>query len=135
LKNCADGTPANDSVLAECHESAEQGSPIAQLILSQLYRTRSSNPTDVLLAYKWCLIARAQLVRTTKDVSKTMPMEQLLYAEKMAADWLRKTQKIASGIVAEAAEREELENGSCEGLLPSLPNLSLVLDAGASQEP
>jgi two-component system, NarL family, nitrate/nitrite response regulator NarL len=104
LKNCADGTLANDSVLAECQESAEQGSPIAQLILSQLYWTRRSNPTDVLLAYKCCLVARAQLSRSAKDFSQTMTMEQLLYAEKMAADWLRKTQKIGPGIVAEISE-------------------------------
>jgi DNA-binding NarL/FixJ family response regulator len=104
LKNGADGTLANDSVLAECQESAEQGSPVAQLILSQLYRTRRSSQTDVLLAYKWCLIARAQLSRTAKDFSKTMTMEQLLYAEKMAADWLRKTQEISPGSFAEINE-------------------------------
>jgi len=106
LKNGADGTLASDSVLAECQESAEQGSPVAQLILSQLYWTRRSNPTDVLLAYKWCLIARAQLSRTTKDFSKTMTMEHLLYAEKMAADWLRKTQEISPSSIAEINESQ-----------------------------
>jgi len=106
LKNGADGAMANESVLAECQESAEQGSPVAQMILSQLYWTRRSNPTDVLLAYKWCLIARAQLSRTTKDFSKTMTMEQLLYAEKIAADWLRKTQEIGPSSIAEIGESQ-----------------------------
>lgn len=106
LKNGVDGTVVNDSVLAECQESAEQGSPVAQLILAQHYWTRRSNPTNSLLAYKWCMIAKAQLSRTAKDFSKTMTMEQLLYAEKMAADWLRKTQKIGSGMVAEISESQ-----------------------------
>jgi len=101
LKSCADGTLASDSVLAECRESAEQGSPLAQFILSQLYWARRSDPRDVLLAYKWCLIARAHLSRTTKDFSKAMTMEQLLHAEKMAADWLRRTPKSGQGILAE----------------------------------
>jgi len=92
LKNCAHGTFPNDSVLAECQESAEQGSPVAHLILSQFYWTRRSNPTDVLLAYKWRLIASAQIARRTKDLSETMTMEQLLCAGKLAADWLREPQ-------------------------------------------
>jgi two-component system, NarL family, nitrate/nitrite response regulator NarL len=104
LKNCTDGSFSDDSILIECQQSAEQGSPIAQLILAQLYWTRRSNATDILLAYKWCLIASAQISRISKSFSKTMTMEQLLYAEKMAADWLRKTQKIAPASMAELSE-------------------------------
>jgi hypothetical protein len=70
-----------------------------------MYRMRKSNPTDVLLAYKWCLIASAQISRATKSISKSMSMEQLLYAEKMAAEWLRKTQKHAPGAVADISDR------------------------------
>jgi two-component system, NarL family, nitrate/nitrite response regulator NarL len=106
LKNCNDGSLTDDSMLTECQQSAEQGSPIAQLILSQLYWTRRSTPTDALLAYKWCLIASAQLSRTTKAFSKTMSIEQLLYAEKMAADWLRKAQKAAPTPINELREQE-----------------------------
>ena len=89
LKNCADATVANDSVLTECEEGAERGSVVAELILSQFYWIRRSEPADLLLAYKWCLIASAQLARSIKDLSETMTMEQMLYAEKLAADWLR----------------------------------------------
>ncbi len=105
LKNCTDGSLADPAMLTECQEAAEQGSPIAQVILSQLYWTRRANSTDVLMAYKWCLIASSQISRTTKTFSKTMTMEQLLYAEKMAADWLRKTQKPTPTPIAEAGER------------------------------
>ncbi|HZQ21109.1 MAG TPA: response regulator transcription factor [Terriglobales bacterium] len=108
LKNCADGSFTDDSMLAACEQSAEQGSPVAQLILSQLYWTRRSSPTDELLAYKWCLIASAQISRTGKKVSKAMTMEQLLYAEKMAADWLRKSQKHASASVTQIGEHEQV---------------------------
>jgi DNA-binding NarL/FixJ family response regulator len=106
LKNCSDGNLTDDSMLAECEQSAEHGSPVAQLILSQLYWARRSSPTDALLAYKWSLIASAQISRASKTLSKAMTMEQLLYAEKMAAEWLRKSQKTAPTPINEAKERE-----------------------------
>jgi two-component system nitrate/nitrite response regulator NarL len=99
LKNCTDGSLSDDSMLTECQQSAEQGSPVAQLILAQLYWTRQTNATDIMLGYKWCLIASAQISRTSKSFSKMMTMEQLLYAEKMAAEWLRQTQKIPTASV------------------------------------
>jgi hypothetical protein len=70
-----------------------------------MYQMRKTNSTDVLLAYKWCLIASAQISRASKSISKSMSMEQLLYAEKMAADWLRKTQKHAPAPVADISDR------------------------------
>jgi two-component system, NarL family, nitrate/nitrite response regulator NarL len=106
LKNCTDGSLTDESMLSECQQSAEQGSPIAQMILSQLYWTRRANATDVLMACKWCLIASAQISRISKTFSKTMTMEQLLYAEKMATDWLRKTQKITPTPISEPREHD-----------------------------
>jgi DNA-binding NarL/FixJ family response regulator len=105
LKNCVDGSLQDESMLNECQRAAEEGSPIAQLILSHMYGTRKSNPTDILLAYKWSLIANSQLSRSSKTISKSMSMEQLLYAEKMAADWLRKSQKLSPTSVAEVSSR------------------------------
>jgi hypothetical protein len=70
-----------------------------------MYRMRTASPTDVLLAYKWCLIASAQLSRASKNISKAMSMEQLLYAERMAADWLRKTQKHNPAPIADISDR------------------------------
>jgi DNA-binding CsgD family transcriptional regulator len=105
LKNCVDGSLQDESMLTQCQKAAEEGSPIAQLILAHIYRTRKSSPTDILLAYKWCLIASAQISRTSKTISKTMSMEQLLYVEKMAADWLRKTQKLAPTSITDISDR------------------------------
>jgi DNA-binding CsgD family transcriptional regulator len=105
LKNCVDGSLQDESMLNECQRAAEEGSPIAQVILSHMYGTRKSNPTDILLAYKWSLIANSQLSRSSKTISKSMSMEQLLYAEKMAADWLRKSQKLSPTSVAEVSSR------------------------------
>lgn len=105
LKNCVDGSLQDESMLTECQKAAEEGSPIAQLVLSHMYRARKSSPTDVLLAYKWCLIASSQISRASKSISKAMSMEQLLYAEKMAADWLRKTQKPGRASVVEFNDR------------------------------
>lgn len=105
LKNCTEGSLTDERMFAECQEAAEQGSPIAQMILSQLFWTRRGSASDVVMAYKWCLIASAQVSRTGKSFSRTMSMEQLLYAEKMAADWLRKTQKLTSMPIDDASER------------------------------
>lgn len=105
LKNCSDGSLHGDSMLTECQQAAEEGSPIAQLILSQLYWVRKTSGTDLLLAYKWCLIASAQISLTSKSISKTMTMEQLLYAEKMVAEWLRKTQKVVPRSIADIGDR------------------------------
>jgi TPR repeat protein len=99
LKNCAEGAVQNDSTLAACQQAADQGFPIAQLVLAQLYQDRKVNPTDIVLAYKWYLIVSSQISRTSKTLSKTMTTEQLLQAEKMAADWLRTTQKIPAASV------------------------------------
>jgi len=105
LKNCVDGSLQDDSMLTACQKAAEEGSPIAQLVLSHMYRMRKTSPTDVLLSYKWCLIASAQISRASKSISKTMSMEQLLYAEKMAADWLRKTQKLTAAPIVDISDR------------------------------
>jgi two-component system, NarL family, nitrate/nitrite response regulator NarL len=105
LKNCVDGSLQDEAMLTECQKAAEQGSPIAQLVLSHMYRMRHTSPTDVLLAYKWCLIASSQISGVSKNISKAMSMEQLLYAEKMAADWLRKNQKHALAPVADISDR------------------------------
>lgn len=102
LNNCTDCIRQDNSAMAECQQAAEQGSPIAQLILAHLYSTRKANPADSVLSYKWYLVASAQISRASKSLSKTMTMEQLLQAEKMAADWLRKTQKLPPRSIAES---------------------------------
>jgi TPR repeat protein len=105
LKNCTDQTWQNDSMIAECRRAAEQGLPIAPLALAHLYWTRRANSKDLIQAYKWHLIAREQTSRTSKSVGKTMTMEQLLQAEQMAAEWLKKTQKLPTSSIRDVTDR------------------------------
>ena len=109
LNSCRDGSLQDDSVLSECQQAAEQGSPIAQLVLAQLYSARKGNPTDAVLAYKWYLIASAQVLQASKRVTPGMTSEQMLQAEKMAADWLKRPLKIAPSSTA--------HTGDCPGTM------------------
>jgi DNA-binding NarL/FixJ family response regulator len=79
------------SVLAANQRAAEHGVLSAQLELARYYWTRKSNPKDAVLAYKWYLIASHQVSRASQNAGKALTMEQLLQAEQMAAEWLKKT--------------------------------------------
>jgi DNA-binding NarL/FixJ family response regulator len=100
LKVCTEGILQDDATLSECQQAAEQGSPIAQLVLAQLYSARKASPTDAVLAYKWYLIASAQVLQASKRATTGMISEQILQAEKMAADWLRRPLKISPSSTA-----------------------------------
>jgi DNA-binding NarL/FixJ family response regulator len=84
----------DEGTLTACQKAAEQGVLIAQLALAQFYSARRANPTDLLHANMWYSVAHEQLVRLSKDAAQGMAMEQLLQAEQMAANWLRKTKKL-----------------------------------------
>jgi two-component system, NarL family, nitrate/nitrite response regulator NarL len=105
LNNCANGIVHDDSTLSQCQQAAENGSPIAQLALAQLYGVRKAGPTDAMLAYKWYLIASAQVLQASKRVTTGMTSEQMLQAEKMAADWLKRPLKISPSSTAHAGKR------------------------------
>jgi two-component system, NarL family, nitrate/nitrite response regulator NarL len=100
LKVCTQGILQDDAMLAECQQAAEQGFPIAQLALARLYWTRKASPADMVLAYKWYMIASGQVLQASKGLTKEMTSEQLLQAEKMAADWLRRPLKISPSSTA-----------------------------------
>lgn len=93
LRDSKTGILQDDCSLEECQQAAEQGSLVAQLLLAQMYSTKS-DPTETLLAYKWYLIASAQLSQSAKKLRKTLSIEQLNQAEEMAADWLKRPRKI-----------------------------------------
>lgn len=78
------------SILAGYQRAAEQGVPTAQLELARYYWTRKTDAKDLMQAYKWYLIAGHQISRTSKAIGKALTMEQLLQAEQMAADWLKR---------------------------------------------
>ena len=96
-------TPANfrdDRSFQECLQAAEQGSIVAQLLLAEMHSTRKGDSTDHVLAHKWYLIASVQLAQATKNGSKLITKAQLIEAERMAAEWLKRSQK-ASAVVME----------------------------------
>ena len=105
LWNQTDHNLLSDSILAECQRAAEQGVPTAQLELARFYRTRRADSKDLIQAYKWYLIASERISRASKIVGKTMTIEQKLQAEQMAAEWLKKTQRIPPVSIRDAASR------------------------------
>jgi hypothetical protein len=61
--------------------------------LAQLYfADRAAGPGARLL---WFLIAGEQITQAKNHLNQSMTMEQLLEAEQRAADWMRKSKKIA----------------------------------------
>lgn len=104
-KNGIDQDLQGASILAGYQRAAEQGVPVAQLELARYFWTRRADSKDLIQAYKWYLIASHQISRTSKTVGKALTMEQLLQAEQMAADWLKKTHKLASASIRETDDR------------------------------
>lgn len=93
LRNYSNGGSQDVLALAECQKAAEQGVPMAQLALARMLLARKSSPKDIVQAYKWYLIASAEISQTIKALSRSMTTEQLLHAEQMASDWLKTTRK------------------------------------------
>lgn len=96
------------SILAGYQRAAEQGVPAAQLELARYYWTRRSDPSDLVQAYKWYLIASHQISRTSKNIGKSLTMEQLLEAEQLAAEWLKKMQKPSPAPAREPGSRSSV---------------------------
>jgi TPR repeat protein len=84
----------DEATLAISQRAAEQGLPIAQLLLARLYSARHAGPKDLMYPYMWFLIASEQITRAKNHVNKSMTMEQLLEAEQKAAEWMRKSKKM-----------------------------------------
>src|SRR5271165_148166 len=104
-KNRTDHLLLSDSNLVGCQRAAEQGLPTAQLELARFYWTRKSDSRDLIQAYKWYLIASQQISRTNKSIAKTMTMEQMLQAEQMATEWLKKTNRSSPASIREVSDR------------------------------
>jgi len=103
--NSANQDLQSASILVGYQRAAEQGVPAAQLELARYYWTRKSDFKDLIQAYKWYLIASQQISRTCKSVGKALTMEQLLQAEQLAAEWLKKTQKPSPASIRDANDR------------------------------
>ena len=77
------GSP-NKTTLAAFHRAAEQGVLMAQLALAQFFAGKGTNPSDRLNAYAWYSIAMRRISRDYEDAMKTMSVDQVLEAERMA---------------------------------------------------
>ena len=96
-KSCRNGGLQELLALTDYQQAAEQGVPIAQLALAQSFWARRASAKDIVQAYKWYLIACGQIQQTSKTVGRAMTVEQLIHAEQLAEEWLRKNQKIPPG--------------------------------------
>jgi two-component system, NarL family, nitrate/nitrite response regulator NarL len=85
------GAPSNSwdaASLADCEKAAADGVPMAQLAMAQ--KVGAKNPV---VAYTWYLILGEQISRVRKDMHRAMNPEQIVEAERRAADWLNKSRK------------------------------------------
>jgi two-component system, NarL family, nitrate/nitrite response regulator NarL len=112
LRNCTAEMLQDDGALRQCEQTAERGSILAQLLLANVYSTRKASQSEVQLAYKWYLIATGEISRATKSLSKTMSIEQLLQAEKMAASWLSSHSRMPSASVAPSPKEPSAPAGN-----------------------
>jgi len=99
LQNQLDKHFLDDSTLIACQQAAEEGVLIAQLALAQFYYAHGKSPRDAMQAYMWWSIASEQVSRVCRDATKGMTVDQLLQAERLAADWLEGKGKISSAPV------------------------------------
>jgi DNA-binding NarL/FixJ family response regulator len=103
LKSSKTGVLQDHCNFEECVQAAEEGSLVAQLLLAQLYSTRASTK-DILLAYKWYLIASTQTSTAVENVKKMINAEQLRQVEEKAIQWLTRSRKTPSAGTASARE-------------------------------
>ena len=76
------GHPPNESVLLE--KSAEAGLPAAQMALAQLHFTRRREPSDLVEAYMWYLVATEQASLALALLTKMLTPEQIEEATEKA---------------------------------------------------
>ncbi len=87
----AGGHSPNDSALLE--KSAEAGLPAAQMALAQLHLTRRRNPTDLVEAYMWYLVATERALLARGLITKLLTPEQIEEATQKASVRLSRLQR------------------------------------------
>jgi len=102
----------DEATFSECQKAAEQGAPIAQLALAQMYGSRRGNSKDLMQAYTWYLIASEKISQAGKNAGESLSTEELLQAELMAADWLGKTKEVGPPRRKNATSRLPQPNAS-----------------------
>jgi DNA-binding NarL/FixJ family response regulator len=92
VQNRKNGSPADPGV-TDCQQAAKEGLLTAPITLAEMYARGEGSPTDLISAYMWYLIANEQLLLERKELTKRMTMEELLEAERRAAEWLSQSRK------------------------------------------
>jgi two-component system, NarL family, nitrate/nitrite response regulator NarL len=104
----AESTTWHNSSEADCQKAAADGVLLAQLALAE-----KAGPKNPVLAYTWYLLASEQISTARKEMHRRMTPEQIVEAERDAADLLNKSgkrrpsvertgQQIAAGATASA---------------------------------
>jgi len=88
----------SEADIAEWQEAAERGVPAAQAALAEFYLTQKSSPRSMIQAYMWYLTAERALAATRKSLNKVMTPEEVVEAERRAADWLTRAKKPTTSI-------------------------------------
>jgi TPR repeat protein len=102
----------DEASFTECQKAAEQGAPIAQVVLAQMHGTRRANSRDLMQAYMWYLIASEKISQAGKNVSESLTTEELLQAELMAADWLARPREALPPRMKSATSRPPRNSAS-----------------------
>ena len=84
---------SDQSGVTYCQEAARDGLLTAPITLAEMYARGEGVPMDIVSAYTWYLIGNEQLLRARKELTKNMTMEQILEAERRAAEWLSTLKK------------------------------------------
>jgi DNA-binding NarL/FixJ family response regulator len=96
FENQLDHSLLDEATLVACQQAAEDGVLLAQLALAQFYLVQGKPPNSAMSAYAWYSIASERMARALSDAAKGLTVDQLLQAERLAADWLEKREVIFS---------------------------------------
>jgi len=105
LASADQGNHQDEATFLFCKKAAEQGVPAAQMALAQMYWARRSDADNLMHAYMWYLIAADQLAKVRNKAGLAITPEQLIEAERRAAEWLRKTHGISPVSVNNSATK------------------------------
>jgi DNA-binding CsgD family transcriptional regulator len=101
-----------EATLAWCQHAAEQGLPAAQIALAQRYWHGTGIAKDPVSAYMWYLVSerssldlKDEIQAAKQKIEDELGAEQIVAAEKMASEWLKKSKQPSSNGVSPAGLR------------------------------
>jgi DNA-binding NarL/FixJ family response regulator len=92
MEGQSNGNSKEESALLK--QAGEEGLPVAQLALAQLYLARGNDPQDLVNAYLWYLVATERAFQARGSIAKAMTAEQIEEAKQKASEWLSKLNQI-----------------------------------------